>query len=300
MTLRYLLLIALLLPTTLMAKRNSKNNNVAPVTRVARSLDPCEELALEECKYFRAAGSGTASNESEARSAAMSDARSQLAQMIRVVVDGSSQDYSRNMDGDKKSAQSIGEEVMNQFVFQSLESTKPIMWSKYDLSNGKVQIYVCVEMTKDPEEFSTDLQAQLTIAKRNPAQPATNPTPSTLIESSPEADALCEEGCEDYVRQKYSTAIPKLMKAMELGSIKAHYHVGLLYLYGNNVELDTKRAFKYILIAAKGGNKEAVFQVAELYNSGTGVAKDKTQARYWFEKAKELGDPRADSRLRRL
>ncbi len=293
-------------PATSYAKKQKAETPaaVAPVTRTARTLDPCEELALQECETFRAAGSAIAAQESAAKSAAIKDAQNQLVQMIRVVVSGGSQDYSKNMDGDKKSTQTIGEEVMNQFIYQSLELTKPILWSKYDLSNGQIQVYVCMEMLKKPEEILSNIQSQpqpqiTSYGAGGVALPQSSPTAAAL-QSNPEADAVCDAGREDCLRQNYREGVPKMMKAVEMGSVKAHYYVGLLYLYGDNVQQDSKRAFQYILKAANSGYKDATFQIAEMYNSGTGVAKDKVQARYWYERAGELGDTRAESRLRRL
>ncbi len=264
--------------------------------KTLRNLDPCEELALEQSEYFRAAGSATAKTASEAKSAATTDARNQLAQMIRVVVNGESQDYSKNAsNGSFTKTESIGEEILSQYVYQSVEFTKPIKWSIYDLSNGSVLVYVCVEMTKKPEEFTTELNLRL-----SQRTPLTGRPIFTQTRVNPEAEALYNEGRENCIKHNHDIGLPQLMQAVEMGSVNAQYYVGMMYLYGDHVEKDTKIAFQYLLSAANNSHKEAVFQVAEMYNSGTGVSKDKGQAIFWYRRAKELGDTRADSRLRRL
>ncbi|MFR9540007.1 MAG: tetratricopeptide repeat protein [Rikenellaceae bacterium] len=264
--------------------------------KTLREQDPCEKLALEPSEYFRAAGTATAKNVSEAKSAAATDARNQLAQMIRVVVNGESQDYSKNANnGSFTKSESIGEEILSQYVYQSVELTKPIKWSIYDLSNGSVLVYVCMEMTKKPEDFTAELNLRL-----SQYTPLTNRPIFTQVRVNPEAEALYNEGRENCIKHNHDIGMPQLMQAVEMGSVNAQNYVGLMYLYGDHVEQDSKIAFQYLLSAANNGHKEAVFQVAEMYNSGTGVAKDKVQAKFWYRRAKELGDTRAESRLRRL
>lgn len=266
-------------------------------TRTVRTLDPCEQLAIEESQFFRAAGSAIAKNESEAKSAALTDARNQLAQMVRVVVNGASQDYSKsNTSNYDKSVQLVGENIMNQYVYQSIDFTKPIKWSIYDLSDGTIQVYVCVEMTKEPEELTAELRT--TLLQRPTIGIGASPYPSVRV--NPMAEELYNKGRENCISNNHDLGIPQLMQAIEIGSLNAMYFVGRMYLFGDNVEKDTKIAFQYILSAANSGHKEAIFQVAEMYNSGTGTMKNKTQAKYWYRRADDVGDSRAKSRLRRL
>lgn len=274
-----------------------EQNRATRPEKTIRNLDPCEELALEESELFRAAGTATAKDVSEAKSAAALDARNQLAQMIRVVVNGASQDYNKNTsDNNRLRTQSIGEEMMNQYVYQSVEFTKPIKWSIYDLSNGSVLVYVCMEMTKKPEEVTTEFRTRV---MQYSVDYMINPTISPTREN-PEAEALYNKGRENCLSNNYDVGIPQLMQAVEMGSVNAQNFVGLMYLYGDNVDKDSKIAFQYLLSAANSGHKEAIFQVAEMYNSGTGTTKDKVQAKFWYRRALELGEERAESRLRNL
>lgn len=273
-----------------------KKEHAARPERTLRDLDPCEEMALAESEYFRAAGTAKAKDESEAKSAAAVDARNQLAQMIRVVVNGESQDYSKNLsNGSFTKSESIGEEILSQYVYQSVEFTKPIKWSIYDLSDGSVLVYVCMEMTKKPEEFTNELnirlsQQTLPVGRQPIVQKRVNP----------EAESLYEKGRENCINHKHDIGLPQLMQAVQMGSVNAQNYVGMMYLYGDHVDKDSKIAFQYLLSAANNGHKDAVFQVAEMYNSGTGITKNKEQARFWYRKALELGDTRAQSRLRNL
>ncbi len=293
----YALFVVMLLTTSCGTSKQALASQGAatPPERSLRELDPCELLALEESDYFRAAGTATARDLSEAKSAASVDARNQLAQMIRVVVNGESQDYSKNVNNNSKSSTiSIGEDILSQYVYQSLEGTKPIKWSIYDLSNGMVMVYVCIEMTKKPEDFTNELNLRMaggtSLSQRS----------LTAQRVNPDAEALYEEGRSNCVKHDYEVGLPQLMQAVDMGSVNAQNYVGMLYLYGDHVEKDSKIAFQYLLSAANNGHKDAIFQVAEMYSSGMGVAKDRSQAKYWYTRAKELGDSRATSRLRQL
>lgn len=296
--------------------------NVQP-TRTARVSDPCVELSLAESEFFRAAGTAIAADESKAKSAAAVDARNQLARMIRVVVDGASKDYTANTnDSSTTRTKVIGEEIMSQYVYQSIELTKPIQWSLYDLSDGRVQAYVCIEMIKRPDEIEIEMRervdVEVTISEtksetkgENSAttgatratqqrlnRPAVEKNPAALnVSQNPEAETLFLEGRAECVAFKHETGLVKVMRAVEMGSIAAQYYMGMMYLYGDNVDQDSTLAFQYLLSAANNGDEKAIFQVAEMYASGTGVEKSKEQARYWYQRSADLGNGLAERRI---
>ncbi len=115
--------------------------------RVKRELDPCVAKAIEPSKYLRASGSGRSYEESEAARLATENARNELARMIRTAVEGASESHSLNATQDRKiSAQSISEVVMTQYVAEDLYNTPVIEQSVYDMSDGTIQVYVCLEM----------------------------------------------------------------------------------------------------------------------------------------------------------
>ncbi len=299
--------------------------NVQP-TRTARVSDPCVELSIAESEFFRAAGTAIAADESKAKSAAAVDARNQLARMIRVVVDGASKDYTANTNENRTTrTKVIGEEIMSQYVYQSIELTKPIQWSVYDLSDGRVQAYVCIEMTKRPDEIEFEMRERVEVeeTKSEPkSEPKTNVSATTgatratqqrqnrpaveknpaviNVSQSPEAETLFLQGRAECIAFKHTTGLVKVMRAVEMGSIAAQYYMGMMYLYGDNVDQDSSLAFQYLLSAANNGDEKAIFQVAEMYNSGTGVEKNKEQARYWYQRSVALGNETAERRLWRM
>lgn len=115
--------------------------------RTMRTIDPCIELANEDSENLRAYGTATSYIEKTALNEAARDARNQLAQMMKVAVEGAAQDYALNAAQNRKSsAETLGESVMTQFVAEEVSNTRIIKTSIYDLADGSVQVYVCIEM----------------------------------------------------------------------------------------------------------------------------------------------------------
>lgn len=130
--------------------------------RTMRTLDPCIELAQEDSENWRAYGTATSYVEKVALNEAQRDARNQLAQMMKVAVEGAAQDYEMNAQQNLTgSAETLGEAVMTQFVSQEISNTKTIKTSIYDLADGSVQVYVCIEMRTGKEDFNKKLDNTL-------------------------------------------------------------------------------------------------------------------------------------------
>ena len=64
----------------------------------------------------------------------------------------------------------------------------------------------------------------------------------------------------------------------KLGNPKAAYNLALLYLDGQTLPQDVKRAAELLRIAADAGNPEAQYALATFYKEGTGVPKDLDKA----------------------
>lgn len=120
-------------------------NNTATPTRKARPTEPCEELAWD--RDFAAVGTATSFNEKVARNEAIRDARYELGRMMQVAVEGAARDYLRNVTKNKKStSESISEEINSQFFSECVKNSKVIKTTVYDLSDGQIQVYACVEV----------------------------------------------------------------------------------------------------------------------------------------------------------
>jgi TPR repeat protein len=74
----------------------------------------------------------------------------------------------------------------------------------------------------------------------------------------------------------------------------AQYWVAMLYEQGAGVEKSHEKAIQFLQMAAANGNYPAQYDLASLYNDGTGgMAMDKSRACDLFEKAAEQGHVKA-------
>ena len=79
-------------------------------------------------------------------------------------------------------------------------------------------------------------------------------------------------------RSTASKPIKLLASAAKLGNPKAAYNLALLYLDGQTLPQDVKRAAELLRVAADAGNPEAQYALATFYKEGTGVPKDLDKA----------------------
>lgn len=130
--------------------------------RTLRTNEPCIELSQEDAENLRAYGTATSYIEKTALNEAERDARNRLAAMIKAAVEGAAQDYEQNANKNlKNSAGSIGEAVMTQFVAEEVKNTRILKTSIYDLADGSIQVYVCLEMRSNKNDFGKNLENTL-------------------------------------------------------------------------------------------------------------------------------------------
>lgn len=130
--------------------------------RTLRTTEPCIELAQAEAENLRAYGTATSYVEKTALSEAERDARNRLAAMIKVAVEGAAQDYAQNANKNlKNSAGTIGESIMTQYVAEQIKDTRIIKTTIYDLADGSIQVYVCLEMQAKKSDFTKNLDNTL-------------------------------------------------------------------------------------------------------------------------------------------
>lgn len=126
-------------------KSEQMPQSVKAQTRVARPEEPCEALSWE--RDLAAAGTATSYNEKVARNEAIRDARYELGRMMQVAVEGAAEDYLRNVTKNRKStSETISEEINSQFFSECVKNSKVIKTTVYDLSDGQIQVYACVEV----------------------------------------------------------------------------------------------------------------------------------------------------------
>ena len=120
------------------------------------------KLALENSEFLRAFGTATSYIEKVAMNEAERDARNRLALMVKLAIEGAASDYEKNASENlNNTAGTLGESIMRQYVAEQLTDTRIIKQTIYDLSNGQIQIYVCIEMRKTLEDFTDKLANEL-------------------------------------------------------------------------------------------------------------------------------------------
>eukprot|EP00984_Skeletonema_dohrnii_P011403 scaffold4542_cov150-Skeletonema_dohrnii-CCMP3373.AAC.8 len=76
-------------------------------------------------------------------------------------------------------------------------------------------------------------------------------------------------GMQCYHEEDYDNALDYLTKAAELGDVKAHYHLSLLYGEGKGVEKDEKKEIYHLEVAVLAGHPRARHNLG-CYEEGNG------------------------------
>jgi len=94
--------------------------------------------------------------------------------------------------------------------------------------------------------------------------------------------------------------IPSLKALAEKGDADAQLNLGVMYAFGEGVEMDDKEAFKWFRKAAEQNEVGAQYNLGMIYENGLGVEKDDKEAVRWYRKAAEQGDEDAKAALKKL
>jgi ATP-dependent protease ClpP protease subunit len=92
-----------------------------------------------------------------------------------------------------------------------------------------------------------------------------------------------EDGLTAYDQGKLDAAFRLWLPLAEQGHAAAQFNVAVMYENGTGVAQDSAQAARWYLEAAKRGEADAQYKVGTLYESGTGVTKDLAEARKWYD-----------------
>lgn len=139
---------------------NQRESIPAMVKQKTREVD---RLAAEETNKMRAVGVGNDYEEKEARREALNDAKNTLAGYIETAVLSLTQEYHKKTGMNKKKlSESQLEGVVETAVSQKV-STKPVGVPEiYNMADGSIQVYVCLELTKPNDQILSDVYEDLT------------------------------------------------------------------------------------------------------------------------------------------
>jgi len=91
-----------------------------------------------------------------------------------------------------------------------------------------------------------------------------------------------EEGLTAYDQGQFDTAFRLWLALAEQGHAAAQFNVAVMYEKGSGIAQDPAEAARWYLAAAKQGDAEAQYKVGMLYEMGTGVTADLVEARKWY------------------
>lgn len=101
----------------------------------------------------------------------------------------------------------------------------------------------------------------------------------------------------DYMwEEKFSRTLP----LAEKNDPEAQYDVGVMYLRGRGVSLNTGMAYQWLKKAALQSHHKAQYKLAMMYLDGTGTGQSSTESAKWLKKSAQSGYPPAQYQLGKL
>ncbi len=104
---------------------------------------------------------------------------------------------------------------------------------------------------------------------------------------------LYRRGVPDLLKPNVQEAFRLFTKARELGLLDAQANIGVLYILGEGVPQDAKKAVELFREGAEKGNALCMLNYAKCYANGMGLAKSSTSSKEWFLKAATAGSREA-------
>ncbi|EPG8599248.1 tetratricopeptide repeat protein [Klebsiella pneumoniae] len=81
------------------------------------------------------------------------------------------------------------------------------------------------------------------------------------------------------------STLSRLKSAGENGDVEAQYALGLMYLYGEILDVDYQQAKIWYEKAAAQNDPRAQAKLGVMYANGLGVKQDYQQSKSWYQKA---------------
>jgi len=104
-----------------------------------------------------------------------------------------------------------------------------------------------------------------------------------LLLAGPVYAAPFDDGVAAYDRGQYDKALEAWLPLAQQGNAAAQFNVAGMYEKGTGVAQNPAEAARWYLEAAKQGDLDAQLRIAVLYEDGTGVDKDTRAARKWYQ-----------------
>ena len=110
-----------------------------------------------------------------------------------------------------------------------------------------------------------------------------------------------EDGQKAYQRGQYKRAVEIFRPLAEQNNAPAQLRLGMMYYHGQGVPEDEKTALQWLSKAAEQGQRDAMFEIGNLYLVGHDAPKFTAEpdqlAAIWYNKAALSGHPQAQYQL---
>jgi len=97
-----------------------------------------------------------------------------------------------------------------------------------------------------------------------------------------------EDIIDIYATQGVEKAVTALHELAEFGDVRAEYRLGVMYLFGEDIDASSEKAQLWLEKAAKQDHQAAMLTLSKAYTSGLGLSLDNEKAIYWFQQAEIL------------
>lgn len=139
-----------------------KQQEEKPVFMKKQETREVDKLAAAEKDCMRAVGIGNDYSEKEARREAMDDARNTLASYIEQSVVSLTTEYNKKSTVNKKKVSEGNREGVVEYTVAQKVNTRLVGVPEiYTVSDGSVQVYVCLELTKPTQSVLGDVYDDL-------------------------------------------------------------------------------------------------------------------------------------------
>lgn len=106
---------------------------------------------------------------------------------------------------------------------------------------------------------------------------------------TPSAAQDFQKGMEAHKDGNYAAALKEFRPLAEQGNDRARVWLGMMYLNGQGVPQDDRKAFELFRSAAENGEPSAQNNLGRMYHLGRGVTKDYAEALRWYRKSVDQG-----------
>lgn len=129
---------------------------------VLREENPTMALAFEKSDHLRSFGQATGFVESSVMDHAIIVAQERMSVLLRSSIESAASNYTRNANVNlDNTGATLFESVAKRFSINISKNARIIKHSVYDLDNGQVTIYVCIESQQTDNALSKQLANEL-------------------------------------------------------------------------------------------------------------------------------------------